>query len=39
MADENYEEFMNAGGDAYHFVPCLNEDPRHIEMMVDEILN
>lgn len=38
MGDENYEEFMNAGGESYLFIPSLNETDRHLEMMVSEIL-
>lgn len=38
MADENYEEFMNAGGERYLFIPSLNESDRHLEMMQSEIL-
>lgn len=37
MADENYELFMESGGESYHFIPCLNTMDKHIEMMRLEI--
>lgn len=37
MADENYELFMESGGESYHFIPCLNTMDKHIEMMKLEI--
>ena len=39
MAMENHDIFMEAGGDSYTFVPCINSNDLHIEMMKDEILN
>ena len=27
--------FIDAGGENYHYVPCLNDDDMHIEMMAD----
>lgn len=38
MAMENYELFMESGGEAYTFIPCINSDDLHIEMMKDEVL-
>jgi ferrochelatase len=32
---ENRHVFMEAGGQAYHYIPCLNDRPDHIQMMVD----
>ncbi|CCO46475.1 ferrochelatase [Vibrio nigripulchritudo SOn1] len=33
IAEENKEIFMEAGGEDYQYIPCLNADPSHIEMM------
>ncbi|UAB69549.1 ferrochelatase [Vibrio sp. SCSIO 43132] len=33
IAEENKEIFMEAGGEDYQYIPCLNVDPSHIEMM------
>ncbi len=33
IEDENRELFMEAGGEVFNLIPCLNESPRHIEMM------
>ena len=30
---ENREYFMKAGGDEYDYIPCLNDNPLHIEMI------
>lgn len=30
---ENRENFTHAGGENYHYIPCLNSDDDHIEMM------
>jgi len=30
---ENREYFESAGGEKYSYIPCLNDDPTHIEMM------
>ncbi|GAA4889088.1 ferrochelatase [Ferrimonas pelagia] len=35
LAIEGKHAFLAAGGDAYHFVPCLNAEPAHIAMMAD----
>lgn len=32
---ENREYFMQAGGEHYHYIPCLNDHPEHIDMMLD----
>ncbi len=34
---ENREYFEKAGGKNYHYIPCLNDDSMHIEMMIDII--
>jgi len=31
---ENREYFMKAGGDEYDYIPCLNDNPLHIEMII-----
>jgi protoporphyrin/coproporphyrin ferrochelatase len=33
MAEENFEVFMHAGGKQYRYIPALNDDPDHIEML------
>ena len=35
IEDENRELFIEAGGEVFNLVPCLNEDDLHIEMMAD----
>jgi ferrochelatase len=37
IAQECRSLFVRAGGERYHYVPCLNGDERHIEMMADLI--
>ncbi len=32
---ENREIFNEAGGHEYHYIPCLNDRPDHIELLVD----
>ncbi len=32
---EAKETFMHAGGEAFYYIPCLNDDDLHIEMLVD----
>jgi ferrochelatase len=31
---ENRGYFLEAGGESYHYIPCLNDDPAHLDMMV-----
>ncbi len=33
IAKECKEVFIRAGGEAFHLIPCLNDDPAHINMM------
>lgn len=33
LAIEGKKEFIEAGGEAYQFIPCLNDNDDHIEMM------
>jgi len=32
---ENREVFETAGGEVYHYIPALNDDDGHIELMAD----
>ncbi len=31
------ELFLESGGESFHYIPCLNDQPRHIEMMAGMI--
>lgn len=33
IAEENREEFMEAGGEHYGYIPALNSDPAHIQLL------
>ena len=35
IGEENREVFTEAGGETYHYIPALNSDPIHIDMMAD----
>ncbi|USD64567.1 ferrochelatase [Vibrio sp. SCSIO 43136] len=35
IAEENKEEFLNAGGESYRYIPCLNDREDHIGMMAE----
>ncbi|MBT5797669.1 MAG: ferrochelatase, partial [Porticoccaceae bacterium] len=35
---EAREIFSNAGGKEFHYIPCLNDDPEHIEALA-QIVN
>ncbi|WP_417347778.1 ferrochelatase [Ferrimonas sp.] len=37
IAIEGKEEFIEAGGKGYQFIPCLNAEPDHIQMMSELI--
>lgn len=37
VAQECRSLFLHSGGEHYHYVPCLNDDERHIEMMASLI--
>ena len=39
MAMENREVFMHAGGERYGYIPCLNDQDAHIEMLRGLILD
>lgn len=33
LAMENRDNFINAGGKEYHYIPALNDDEAHIDLM------
>lgn len=33
IAMENADVFQQAGGERYEYIPCLNDEPRHIDML------
>ncbi len=33
VAMENRDIFVDAGGERYEYIPCLNDDPQHIRML------
>ncbi|MEH6457820.1 MAG: ferrochelatase [Cocleimonas sp.] len=35
MNMENREYFMEAGGEKYHLIPCMNDHPDHIQALAD----
>ncbi len=37
ISSENKEYFIKAGGEQYHYIPALNDNPAHIRMMMDLI--
>lgn len=37
ISEENKHLFLEAGGEAFNYIACLNDSDRHIEMMVDLI--
>ncbi|GLX85865.1 ferrochelatase 2 [Thalassotalea loyana] len=37
LVEENKEVFIEAGGDNYHYIPCLNDRDDHIEAIVEMI--
>ncbi|QOL25864.1 ferrochelatase [Thalassotalea sp. LPB0316] len=37
LVEENKEVFIDAGGETYHYIPCLNDRDDHIEAIVDMI--
>jgi ferrochelatase len=32
---ENRGHFLEAGGEVYHYIPCLNDAPAHLDMLAD----
>jgi len=37
--EEIKESFLHAGGDSFTYIPCLNDDPAHVEMMTAILVN
>lgn len=37
IGEENRDYFLEAGGDSYAYIPCLNSDENHISMMANLI--
>ncbi|EXJ14978.1 ferrochelatase [Imhoffiella purpurea] len=35
---ENREHFLESGGESYSYIPCLNDNPDHMELLADLIL-
>ncbi|MBN3054868.1 ferrochelatase [Pectobacterium brasiliense] len=33
IQEQNREIFLHAGGEAFHYIPALNDDPLHIELL------
>lgn len=38
IAEQNRITFLEAGGKEYHYIPCLNDQPDHINLLTDLIL-
>ena len=32
IAMEGKEEFLDAGGESFHYIPCLNDSSNHIKL-------
>lgn len=39
LAEENRNNFLEHGGESYHYIPALNDRPDHIHALVDIIRN
>ncbi len=39
IAISNRQLFLKSGGSAYNYIPCLNDEPQHIEMLAHLIKN
>lgn len=39
IAEQCKETFIEAGGQEFNLIPCLNDSPAHIEMMVSLVVN
>lgn len=37
IESENRGYFTQAGGEQFHYLPCLNDNPEHIDMMLDVV--
>ncbi|GMR08914.1 MAG: ferrochelatase [Gammaproteobacteria bacterium] len=38
MAMHNRDLFLKAGGKEYHYIPCLNDTPEHVDMLAGLVL-
>lgn len=38
IAEQNRAIFLEAGGKEYHYIPCLNDQPDHIALLTDLVL-
>lgn len=38
IAEENQDYFLTAGGERFHYIPALNDQPHHIQALVELIL-
>ena len=38
LGEENRQYFLESGGESYHYIPALNDQPDHIEMMAELVL-
>jgi len=34
----NRDLYLAAGGEQFHYIPCLNDDPRHVQALTDLVL-
>jgi ferrochelatase len=34
---ENRHVFLEAGGEEFHYIPCLNDRPDHLELLADQV--
>ncbi|MBT6114657.1 MAG: ferrochelatase, partial [Porticoccaceae bacterium] len=34
---EARELFIEAGGETFHYIPCLNDNPKHIEALAEVV--
>ena len=39
LAIENRDLFLNNGGEKYHYIPCLNDNEDHINLLADIVLS
>lgn len=38
IAEQNRDIFLEAGGEDYHYIPCLNDDPDHIDFLAELVI-
>lgn len=39
ISEENQEVFLNAGGESFSYIPCLNDSEEHLEFLESLVLN